>query len=186
MIYDQVLARRTFLLGTLAAGLTAGCSTQPTGGIFFSYSQSRAVTAISDAIIPDTDIPGAVAAKVPEFIDGLMEGWANAETKGRVQAALEAMEQLSKERFGLALGDANETQVSAVVSSFDARAFSASGTPDSDPAFAGYRELKAAILDGYFLSEIGATEAARYEAVPGAFIGCVPVDPIQTRVWATR
>jgi hypothetical protein len=186
MIFEQVLERRSFLLGAVSAALVAGCSTQPAGGVFLSHSQSRAVTAICDAIIPDTDVPGAVAAKVPEFIDGLLEGWANAATQNKVTRALLAMDGLAQDRFGVALADAGQAQVSDIVSLIDARAFNDTQVAGTDAGLQGYRILKAAILDGYFLSEIGATQAARYEAVPGAFDGCISVEEAGSRVWAIR
>jgi gluconate 2-dehydrogenase gamma chain len=38
---------------------------------------------------------------------------------------------------------------------------------------------------GYFTSEPGATVALKYEPVPGAYHGCVPLAEIG-RAWATR
>jgi hypothetical protein len=188
MIFERVLERRRFLQGAVAAAsaLAAGCSMQPAGGVFLSHAQSRAVSAICNAIIPDGDVPGAVAAKVPEFIDGLLEGWANATTQDKVSRALLAIDQLAQDRLGLVLADADEAQVDRIVTLFDERAFNDPQMAEGSAELQGYRILKAAILDGYFLSEIGATQAARYEAVPGSFNGCIPIDPADNRVWAIR
>jgi hypothetical protein len=45
--------------------------------------------------------------------------------------------------------------------------------------------LKELTLLGYFTSEVGATKALAYEAVPGDYRGCVDLRPGQ-RAWATR
>ena len=37
---------------------------------------------------------------------------------------------------------------------------------------------------GYFTSEVGATQALAYEAVPGGYRGCVDLKPGQ-KAWAT-
>jgi hypothetical protein len=39
---------------------------------------------------------------------------------------------------------------------------------------------------GYFTSEVGATKVLQYEAVPGAYKGCIPLKEAgQGRTWAT-
>jgi hypothetical protein len=44
--------------------------------------------------------------------------------------------------------------------------------------------MKQLTLLGYFTSEIGATQALRYEAVPGRYEGCVPYKK-GDKAWAT-
>ena len=46
-----------------------------------------------------------------------------------------------------------------------------------------FKILKDYTLTGYFLSEIGATQALAYEAVPGGFQGDLPLAPDQ-KAWA--
>jgi hypothetical protein len=40
----------------------------------------------------------------------------------------------------------------------------------------GFAFLKALIVFGYFTSEVGATQALNYQAVPGDFVGSIPID----------
>ena len=47
-----------------------------------------------------------------------------------------------------------------------------------------FRMMKELTLLGYFTSEIGATQALRYVAVPGKYEGCVPYKK-GDRAWAT-
>jgi hypothetical protein len=44
--------------------------------------------------------------------------------------------------------------------------------------------MKQLTLLGYFTSEIGATQALRYVAVPGKYEGCIPIQK-GNKAWAT-
>ena len=46
------------------------------------------------------------------------------------------------------------------------------------------RHVKDLTLLGYFTAEVGATQALRYDPVPGAYRGSVPLRP-GDRAWAT-
>ncbi|MFM8850187.1 MAG: gluconate 2-dehydrogenase subunit 3 family protein, partial [Cytophagales bacterium] len=51
------------------------------------------------------------------------------------------------------------------------------------PFFLMAKELT---LLGYFNTEVGATQVLQYEAVPGAYKGCIPLKEAgQGRTWAT-
>ncbi len=54
--------------------------------------------------------------------------------------------------------------------------------PESGIPF--FRLMKELTMLGYFTSEIGATQALRYIAVPGSFDGCKPLEPGE-KAWAT-
>ncbi|MFM9091974.1 MAG: gluconate 2-dehydrogenase subunit 3 family protein [Verrucomicrobiota bacterium] len=49
---------------------------------------------------------------------------------------------------------------------------------------APWRHVKDLTLLGYFTAEAGATQALRYDPVPGAYRGSVPLRP-GDRAWAT-
>ncbi len=52
---------------------------------------------------------------------------------------------------------------------------------DYDSSF--FKILKDYTMTGYFLSEIGATQALAYEKIPGGFKGDLPLQPNQ-KAWA--
>ena len=56
--------------------------------------------------------------------------------------------------------------------------------PANVEGVAPWRHLKDLVLLGYFTSEAGATQALRYDPVPGAYRGSVPLRP-GDRAWAT-
>ena len=56
--------------------------------------------------------------------------------------------------------------------------------PPARDGVAPWRHVKDLVLLGYFTSEAGATQALRYDPVPGAYRGSVPLRP-GDRAWAT-
>ena len=47
-----------------------------------------------------------------------------------------------------------------------------------------YKDLKTTVIEAYYMSEPGATEALAYEPVPGEWIGCAPLTEFP-KTWAT-
>jgi len=117
---------------------------------------------IVEAIIPATDTPGAKAARVHVFVDLALACCVPPEGQAAVLAALPA---LAAAGFVAAAPEVRQRQLAQL-----------------DPvAFALFKELT---ILGYFTSEIGATEALRYDAVPGSYHGCVDLLPGQ-KAWST-
>src|SRR5260221_12751315 len=61
--------------------------------------QNATVVVMTDLIIPETDTPGAKAARVNEFIDGILTEWATAEERQYFLAGLEGVAKQSRELF---------------------------------------------------------------------------------------
>jgi len=111
---------------------------------------------VVETILPETDTPGAKAAKVHAFVD----------LAAKEQRTLVAgLEELDGAFVGLGQAD-REARLQRIDS-------------------AAFKLLKDLTLLGYFTSEIGCTRALAYEAVPGRYRGCIPLQPGQ-KAWATR
>ena len=157
------------LLGSAALGdvMTAFAVT-PRKPAFFSAGEMNALRALVDTILPATDSPAASAADTHFFIDLALP----------VCASVAAQ---STFRSGLAsLGAFHELPADAQVAVLKARA-AADEALEYDRSF--FKILKDYTLTGYFLSEVGATQALAYEAVPGGYWGDVPLAPDQ-KAWA--
>lgn len=140
---------------------------------------ARTLQAACDRILPATDTPGAVAAGVPQFIDRTLVDWAEPADAERLRAGLTRLDYDAQARFGrpfalLLLADQNALLAQAEA---EWRA-QAPGAP-----LHWFPMLRELATSAYFTSEIGATQALRYDPVPGAFHGCVPVKDIG-RAWA--
>ena len=153
-------------------------------GQFLSKSELARLTVLADIIIPVTDTPGAVAAGVPQTLQGLLSEWATNEMRvdwrGGLKSIYSKLTQLSGAVF---------TQLSAedkfkAVKAIDDLAFSEQASGDDAKTLALYKDMKSTIATAYYMSEIGASVELRYEAVPGEWRGCVPLAEIG-RTWAT-
>ena len=127
-----------------------------------SPEQGRLLAEVVETIIPETDTPGAKAARVHVFVDLVLKHCVPAAEQEAVRRALDGI--------GGSFMQAAAPERRAQLGRIDETAF---------------RLLKELTLVGYFTSEIGATRALAYDAVPGEYRGCLDLQPGQ-RAWATR
>jgi hypothetical protein len=136
----------------------------------FSEAELRTLATLTDLILPATDSPAASAADTHYFIDLAIPACASAAAQETFRKGLRSF--ASKNLPGLA----PDKQVAMLT----ARAEKDQAL-DYDQSF--FKILKDYTLCGYFLSEVGATKALAYEAVPGGFWGDLPLTPGQ-KAWA--
>jgi hypothetical protein len=143
---------------------------------FLSPEQLVMVERIADLVIPETDTPGAVSAGAHRFIDLLLAEWASSDTQQQFVAGLADIEQRATD-VGMPgfLGGSADQQV-AIVQLLDREAF-AEGAPETF-----FRRLKKLVLFSYFSSEPGATQALRFDRVPGDFDPCLSLED-DDRAW---
>ena len=169
--------RRSFLLsgsvlmGSAALGnvLTAFAAA-PRKATFFTEAELTTLRVLVDLILPATDSPSASAADTHYFIDLAIPACASDAAQKTFRSGLR---ELASQNFAAAK---SVTQIALLKS----RA-AADMTPDYDQSF--FKILKDYTLTGYFLGEIGATQALAYERVPGGFWGDLPLQPGQ-KAWA--
>jgi len=174
---EPMTDRRSFLrgssvlLGCAALGpvLQAFAATPRKAGTFTGPG-IEALRAVVDVILPATDSPAASAADTHFFIDLAIPACATPAAQRTFGAGVAA---LVEARFaGMTPGEQHAW--------LEARA--AADLPlDYELSF--FRILKDYTLTGYFLSEIGATQALAYERVPGGYWGDLPLAPNQ-KAWA--
>ena len=131
---------------------------------------------VADTILPETKTPGAKAAHVGPFMALMVtETYEERDQtifRDGMQKLNEASFMVAPPAQRLALLERLDREQKAYM---DARA---TGAP---PHY--FRLMKELTLLGYFTSEIGCTQAMRYEETPGRFEPCVPYTPGET-AWA--
>jgi len=131
------------------------------------------LTALVDAILPDTDTPGARAAGVHVFVDLAVAECLSAAERDAFRAGLAELEAGCRRAHGAGLAAAPATAVTALLR-------------DAEAAKSTFvKTLKGLTVLGYGTSKIGATQALADDQSPGRYRGCVDLAPGQ-RTWAER
>ncbi len=178
-VIKGILALSSFTLLPACKQLGLGGSSEfLSGDKFLSQEELDFLTALSDAIIPSTDTPGAVAAKVPLTLQNLLSEWANDETRGNWRMVLTGIkETLDKTSAGMFETATIETRAKSITA-LDAEVYK-----DEKHKLAAYRDVKKTIADAYYTSEIGAKVELHYENSPGQWVSDVPLSKIG-KTWA--
>ncbi|MCG8466686.1 MAG: gluconate 2-dehydrogenase subunit 3 family protein [Gemmatimonadetes bacterium] len=144
-----------------------------------SEAQARALSAITDVILPETDTPSASVVGVTEFIDTLLTGWLPDAERDWFLAGLDTIDPLARRAYGVDFADCQPGDQVAIVSALDAELDRLRRDPTADETRHFFYDVKRFTLAGYFTSEPGMT-ALGYRIVPGAFEGCVLLDQYGT------
>lgn len=167
--------RRAFIRGTVmiaGAAVTlpsivglAGCSAPP------SIAEHMAlISAVSNRIVPATDTPGAIAAKVPDYIAAVFDQHF---TQDQQEAFLAGLKVLDAEGFA---DEASQRQ-DEILAEF-------ASSPDGETESAIFQQLHDMTVFGFYTSEV-ATQELSYEEIPGRYDACVPLSEVG-RAWLER
>ena len=187
----EAIERTALILGYAISapammGILNGCKATPELAfkpVFLTQEQASLVSEIAEVIIPKTDTPGAKDAGVPAFIDLMLKDVYSQEDKDKFMVGLNSFNEEAKKSAGSDFIDLDPAkQVDFFKSVHDpAVAAFKSGEIKERPFVLVVKELTCL---GFFTSEPGATQVLQYEAVPGAYHGCVPLAEVG-KTWAT-
>lgn len=140
----------------------------------FTRRQDETVTAIAERIIPETDTPGARAARVNEFIDIMLAEWVNDDDRDSFIRGLVLIDVRATDTHGSRFVDLSSDQQDDLLASLDAEV-TALREADLAPADHFFQRMKWFTLYGYYTSEIGATQELAQVIIPGRYDPCGPV-----------
>jgi gluconate 2-dehydrogenase gamma chain len=158
------------------------------GRRFLNRGRFATLIAIADTMVPVTDTPGALAAAVPEKIDGLLRNWASPARRTALVGAIATLDARAVAAHGTGLTALTPEQRKAVILAYEPEALRAVPRADGLGGFAamlagpavadpGYAKLKELIVVTYYMSEIAMTQELIYTHVPGGYTPSVPVTP---------
>lgn len=131
---------------------------------------------VAETILPETNTPGAKAAKVGAFMAMMVT---DTYDEADQQIFRDGMRQLDAASFMAA----SPAQRLARLEQLDREQKDYMDAKVEDAPAHYFRMMKELTLLGYFTSEIGYTRAMRYVESPGRFEPCVPYTPGET-IWA--
>jgi hypothetical protein len=170
------------------AGVLKGCKASPEltfTPVFLTQDQARLVSEIAEIIIPKTDTPGAKDVGVPGFVDIMLKECFKPEDQENFIKGLKEFDDGARTTMGDLFLDLDAQKQADYVKQVHDDAVTAGKDPENnDKPRAFILTLKELTLVGFFTSEPGATQVLQYEAVPGAYNGCVPLAEVG-KAWAT-
>jgi hypothetical protein len=140
------------------------------------------ITELADTIIPTTTTPGAKEAGSAKTIALVVDDCYNPKEQQRFMEGLAAIEALSKDINQKGFVQSTPEERIAVLKKFAAQAAISKKAGKKDNF---WFEIKGLAVATYFRSEIGATQALEYDAVPGKFDGNTELKKGQ-KAWATN
>ncbi len=143
-------------LATVLEGCKSGSSSVATG-VSFSPEQSAMIAEIADIILPRTQTPGAIDAKVPEFIQMMLK---DCYKEDQQKAFFEGLTKLDEDAK-----KANNTEFSKSTPAQKLALIKVEDSAKERSEF--WKTMKDLTILGYFTSEPGATKALEFLEVPG-------------------
>jgi len=142
--------------------------------------QNRTVTTIAEIIIPQTDTPGAKAARVNEFIDLILTEWYDEEEKLTFMTGLASVDSGALELYGKDFVDCEEKQQVEMLQALDddvaSRSEDVRRRRTRPPEKNFFFMMKQLTLIGYYTSQIGFEQELHGEIIPSRHAACVPLE----------
>ena len=185
----EALSRVALIMGGTVAGaefFLSGCKSgdRSAAGLPLSKEDIALLDEIAETIIPATDTPGAKAAKVGEFMNTMVMDCYEEKDQKTFLDGLKKINESCNKSHGHDFMAATAEQRKEVLTAFDKEAREYQANKKSEDPAHFFSLMKQLTLLGYFTSEIGATQALRYVAVPGKYEGCIPYKK-GDKAWAT-
>ncbi|MEH6548685.1 MAG: gluconate 2-dehydrogenase subunit 3 family protein [Pseudomonadales bacterium] len=151
---------------------------------------AKLIEVLSELVIPTTDTPGAIAAGVPEFINGIVSNWYTPAERDIFLSGLVDLNAEAQQQYGAPYVDLTEGQqillleaaelAASEYQSDDGMAMMLNLDEDLSPFFIKLKEL---VIVGYYTSEIGASQELNYNPMPMSYKGDIPLTDVG-RAWA--
>lgn len=157
-------------------------------GSRFSAEQEATVAELVDTILPTTSTPGAKAAGVGPFVTMMIDECYPPDVQKMFLEGIEDLDKRSDKQFSksfaAATADNRKVVLQDVVNEQKDKNAKAKPLAAGEKKESNFFQLtKELTMLGYFTSEIGATQALAYVAVPGKFESCTDMKPGQ-KAWA--
>ncbi|MDX5437158.1 MAG: gluconate 2-dehydrogenase subunit 3 family protein, partial [Pontibacter sp.] len=150
----------------------------------FDGDQVAFLNEVGETILPQTSTPGAKAADVGSLMAVMVQDCYTKADQEIFMKGISQIDEASEKEFGKKFLKLDQQQRTKLLTALDKeqQQHQASKKPEDPNHY--FRMMKELTLFGFFTSEVGATQALRYVAVPGRYEGCMPYKK-GDRAWAT-
>jgi hypothetical protein len=186
----EAVSRVALLLGGTVIGaefFLSGCKASDkkiAATLDFKPEDIAYLDEIAETIIPTTDTPGAKAAGVGTFMTVMVKDCYTEKDQKIFLEGMTKLDEASRKMHSTAFMSATPEQRKALLITLDTEQKDYNKNKKKEDPAHYFTQLKQLTLLGYFTSEIGATKALRYEAIPGRYDGCMPYKK-GDKAWAT-
>jgi hypothetical protein len=183
----EAISSVALLLGGTILGAEAflsGCKTKTEASVSFSPSDISFLDEVAETILPATSTPGAKAAKVGEFMTVWVKDCYEEKDQKIFMEGMKKLDEASQKKNGKSFMDSTPQQRHDLLVDLDKEQKEYQKTKKEEDPNHYFRMMKELTLTGFFTSEVGATKALRYVAVPGKYEGCIPYKK-GDKAWAT-
>ncbi|PRY05689.1 gluconate 2-dehydrogenase subunit 3-like protein [Pontibacter ummariensis] len=137
-------------------------------GTSLSPSQEELLAEVVDTIIPATDTPGAKELNVHSFVQQMVTDCYEPKVQENLVKGLDTVEELADKSFSKSFGACTGEERIEVLRKME------NAKEEEQKEF--YSLVKGLTVRGYMNSEYVMTNLVKYEAIPGHYYGCVPVN----------
>lgn len=157
---------------------------------YFNEAQRKIVAAMTEVIIPRTDTPGAIDARVPTYVELMVANWFNDEERTIFNAGLADIETRIPKEYGKPFDQLSDKQQLHIMEALEEAESDADWYEFgnvlrefiSDAPF--ICQIKELTVWGFFTSQEGGSQVLRYDPMPMYFDGDTPLTP-QDSSWST-
>ncbi|SEJ55540.1 Gluconate 2-dehydrogenase subunit 3 [Cyclobacterium xiamenense] len=168
------LKQTALLVGGTVVGaelFLSGCGSETPHSFAFTSRDISLMDEIGETILPESDqSPGAKAAEIGHFMAKMVLDCYGTGEQEIFRQGLKTIDRLAKEDQGVDFLSLDFQQKTELLTRLDWEA--TQSTRGESVHF--YTLIKQLTLLGYFTSEIGVSQALRYNPSPGEYDGCVP------------
>jgi len=147
----------------------SGCTSPDKPDTVFTEGTIKLLDEIGETILPESDqSPGAKEARIGAFMKTIVNDCYSAEESEIFHHGIRILQEASQSTYGYDFLSITASERQTLLVKFD----SVARKNTSETHF--FTMMKQLTIWGYFTSETGATQALRYNQIPGRYEGCLP------------
>lgn len=147
------------------------------------------IAELAEVILPRTDTPGAKDAMVEHFIVDMIASCTDIKTQNNFIYGLNELKAYTLNTYNTSFSECTIGEKIAILKHFEKKSvyhYNILNKIDrkllGQPFFVKLKELT---IEGYCISQVGATKGLEYDYIPHNFLACIPLTKNQ-RSWATK